>query len=180
MFTGCLWPGAAALCVKRTLMKRIILALALALALSALAAEGPRESEADNLREVAFKTLIYEAAAAQQGYRVYFLSLGNTWTNDRPFAIDPSDGFMKRFEGRTPPVRKVSQSRSVKGEVRDKISDQRGVIFTVTDLKWISDTEVEAKCSVFKAGLNAYTDKYTLTKKNNQWKVTDKKSLSIS
>ena len=140
-----------------------------------------QEAEEGNVREVAFKTLIYEAAAAQEGYKVYFLSLGNTWTNDRPFGIDPSDGFMKRFEGRTPPVRKASQSKiGEEGEVRDKSSGQRGVIFTVTDLKWVSDQEVEATCSVFKAGLNGYTFKYTLTRKNNQWKVTNKKMVSIS
>lgn len=162
-------------------MTRIILFLASALTLGALAAEGPREAEVENLREVAFKTLIYEAAAAQEGYKVYFLSFGDTWVNDRPFAIDPSDGFMKRFEGRTPPVKKASQSRiGEKGEVRDRSSGQLGVIFTVTDIKWASDQEAEAVCSVFKAGLNGYAYKYTLTKKNNQWKVTNKKLVSIS
>ena len=137
--------------------------------------------EQDNVREVAFKTLIYEAAAAQHGYRVYFLSLGNTWTNDRPAEIDPSDDFMKRFAGRAPPIRKVSQSRiDEAGEVRDKTSGQRGVIFTVTDLKWTSDREVTAKCIVFKAGLSAYVNEYKLTRKYNQWKVTDIKLVSIS
>ncbi len=67
-----------------------------------------------------------------------------------------------------------------KGEVRDKASGQRGVIFTVTDLKWVSDAEVEATCSVYKAGLNGHTSKYTLSRKNNQWKVTNRKLVSIS
>jgi hypothetical protein len=132
-----------------------------------------QEAEEGNVREVAFKTLIYEAAAAQDGYKVYFLSLGNE--------IDPSEEFMKRFEGRTPPVKKASLSKiGEKGEVQDKSSGQRGVIFTVTNLKWVSNQEVEATCDVFKAGLNGYTYKYTLTRKNNQWKVTNKKLVSIS
>jgi hypothetical protein len=162
-------------------MTRIILFLAWALTLSALAAEGSREAEVENLREVAFKTLIYETAAAQHGYKVYFLSIGNTWTNDRPFDIDPPDGFMKRFGGRTPPVKKASQSRiGENGEVRDRSSGQLGVIFTVTDIKWASDQEAEAVCSVFKAGLNGCAYKYTLIRKNDKWKVTNKKLVSIS
>jgi len=157
-----------------------ILFLTSALTLTALAGEEPRESEAHNVREVAFKSLIYEAAAAQQGYRVYFLSLGSTWTNDTPFAIDPSDTFMTRFAGRTPPVKKVSQSKKAeRGQVLDKSTGQLGVIFTVADLKWVSDQEVEATCSVYKAGLNGYAYKYTLIKKNNQWKVANKKLVSI-
>ncbi len=158
-----------------------ILILVVALTLTALAAEQPRESNADNVREVAFKSLIYEAAASRDGYRVYFLSLGTTWTNDTPFMIDPSDGFMKRFAGRTPPVKKVSQSKKGEGgEVLDKNTGQRGVIFTVTDIKWISDKEVEAECSVYKAGLNGYAHKYTLSSRNKQWKVTSKKLVRIS
>lgn len=140
-----------------------------------------QQAEQDNVREIAFKTLIYEAAAAQQGYKVYFLSLGNTWTNDRPFEIDPSDAFMKRFQGRSPPVKKASQSKiGQEGEVRDKSSGHRGVIFIVSDLKWVSAQEVQATCSVFMAGLAGYTYQYTLTRKDNRWKVTDKKMVSIS
>jgi len=137
-----------------------------------------QKAEEDNVREVAFKTLIYEAGAAREGYRVYFLSVSKTRTNT-PF--DPSDGFMKRFAGRTPPVKKVSQSQMGDGgKVLDKSTGQRGVIFTVTDLKWISDEEVEATCDVYMAGLNGYTYKFTLSRKNNQWKVTNKRLVSIS
>jgi hypothetical protein len=157
-----------------------ILFLMLSLVLTSVAAEGSRESEADSLREIVFKRLIYDAAAAQEGYKVYFLSLGYAWMNDRP-EIDPSDRLMKRFAGRTPPVKKGSQSKiDEKGEVRDKNSGRRGVIFSVTDLKWVSDHEVEATCGVFKAGLNSSTYKYTLIRKNSQWKVTNKKMISIS
>jgi len=158
-----------------------ILFLALAQALTPLAAQGLSESEADNLREVAFKTLIREAAEAQNGFKVYFLCLGDTWTNDTPSAIDPSDTFMARFAGRTPPVKKVSQSKKGEaGQVFDKITGQRGVIFTVDDLKWISDEEVEATCSVYKAGLDGYAYKYILNKKNNRWNVAKKTLWRVS
>jgi hypothetical protein len=140
-----------------------------------------QKAEEDNVREVAFKTLIYEAAATQEGYKVYFLSWGTSWTNAAHVEFDPSDEFIGRFAGRTPPVKKVSQSRQgERGEVLDKSTGQRGVIFTVTDLKWVSDKEVDATCSVHKAGLNGYTYKYKLSREKNQWKVANKELVSIS
>lgn len=163
------------------LMMRTIFLVSL-LVLKAVGAEQARPKDEDNVREVAFKSLIYETAAAQEGYRVYFLSIGLTWTDDNHFTYkDPSDELMKRFAGRTPPVKEVSQSRKgERGGVLDKSTGQRGVIFTVTDLKWISDQEAEVTCSVYKSGLNGFSDRYTLSRKNNQWRVTNKKMLSIS
>ncbi len=152
------------------------------LALTALGAQETRSKEEDNLREVAFKTLIYEAAAAREGYSVYFLSVGLTWKDDNHFTeIDPSDELMKRFVGRNPPVRKVSDSRKADGgRVVDKSTGKPGVIFTVDDLKWISDNAAETRCAVYKAGLNGIVYKYTLSKTNNQWKVTTKELKSVS
>ncbi len=157
-----------------------ILFLVQALTLTALAAEKQREAEVDKVREVAFKSLIYNAAASQHGYKVYFLSLGSTWTNNARFDIDPSDEFMSRFRGRTPSVKKASQAKIGDLAVIDKTTGQRGVVFTLSDLKWISDQAVEVTCNVYMAGLSSYTSKYTLSRKKNQWKVTDRKFVNIS
>ncbi len=152
------------------------------LALTAVGAEQTRSKDEDNLREVAFKSLIYQTAAAREGYNVYFLSVGLSWTADNHFTErDPSDELMQRFVGRNPPVRKVSDSRKADGgRVVDKSTGKPGVIFTVDDLKWISDNEAETRCVVYKAGLNGVVYRYTLSRTNNQWKVTSKKLVSVS
>ena len=152
------------------------------LALAAVAAEQAQSKDEDNVREVAFKSVIYETAAAREGYSVYFLSVGLTWTDDNHFTEkDPSDELMRRFVGRNPPVRKVSDSRKADGgRVVDKSTGKPGVIFTVDDLKWISDNQAETRCAVYKAGLNGVVYKYTLSRTNNQWKVTSKKLVSVS
>lgn len=160
-------------------MVRSIL-LALFVASNALAADQPPQQDEDGVREVVSKALIYEASGAQQGYKVYFLSLGSTWTGKGIARTDPSDEFMKRFAGRTPPVRKVSACEDKGSKVADKQTGARGIIFTVSDLKWISNTEVVVDGDVCKAGLNGYTMTYTLKRNNSQWKITDSKLQSIS
>ncbi len=172
--------GAAAERCTSPMMRTVFLVLLVALTVAG--AEQARSKDEDDVREVAFKSLINETAAAQQGYRVYFFSVGLKWTDDNHFTYkDPSDEFMKRFAGRKPPVRKVSDSRKADGgRVEERSTGQPGVIFMIDNLRWTSDNGAEASCSVYKSGLNGFALKYTLSRTNNQWKVTSRSLVSVS
>ena len=152
----------------------------LILAFAALGADQLRPKDEDDAREAAFKTLVQRAGGAPQGYKVYFFSVGHTFTNSTFTRIDPTDEFMKRFAGRKPPIQKVSACKDTGEKVVDAKTGERGIIFTVSDLKLVGHDAVEATCSVYRAGLDMLVYKYTLTKKNNQWNVTKKELVSIS
>jgi hypothetical protein len=169
------------LCLSIVNMHRVLLFLAVLVA-PVLGAEQLRQAEEDDVREVLFKHLIFNAAGAQRGFRVYFLSVGETWTNSSPRTLreDPSDEFMKRFADRTPPVRKVSSCEDRGKDVVEKETSRPGLIFTVRKLKWISKTEIEASGSVYQAGLAAHWATYTLMKVGGKWKITGVKNSGVS
>ena len=135
-------------------------------------AEQTAAKEDDDIREIVIRAL-FRDAGIRGGVKVFFLS-AEEWRTD------PTDGFMARFASNKPPVRKVSLSAEKEGKVFDKQTGERGVIFSVMNLRRKSDTEVQIDGSVYRAGLNGYTDTYTLTKKSGKWKITDKKIKSIS
>ena len=94
---------------------------------------------------------------------------------------DPTDEFMKRFADHKPPVRKDSACRADgdKG-VRDKKTDERGLIFWITTIEWKSDTEVGVKGGYYEGRLSSSANTYTVKKENGKWKVTNNKLDWIS
>ncbi len=161
-------------------MRHAIPLLWLLASFTALGAERGPQAQEDNAREVLFNYLIHQESGAQQRPKVYFLSLGTIWTNRTITRIDPTDEFMRRFEGRVPPVRKVSLCVDDYRKVADKNTGQRGIIFTVADFKWLSKTEIEAVGNVYKAQLNGYWNTYTLTNDGRKWKVAHTKMGGVS
>jgi sugar (pentulose or hexulose) kinase len=87
---------------------------------------------------------------------------------------------MRQFAGRKPPVRKVSACEDRQTNVVEKTTGQRGIIFTVSHLRWISSSEVEALGHVYEAGLAAQWATYTLTNSSGKWKVTKTKDGGVS
>lgn len=152
--------------MKRRSFLLAILPLFLFLAPFARAAPETRAVQEDNIREAVFRHQFGNNASGQkQGAKVYFLSLG--------WKTDPSDEFMARFAGNTPPVKKVSEadSSAMKG-VHDKKTGESGLIFNVGKITWKSDTEATANGGYYKAGLSASGNTYTLEKKDGVWTVT--------
>jgi len=151
------------------------LALLLVFASAGMAATQARQSQEDDIREAVFRWQFnHNVSGLQTNAKVYFLAVGEK-------GGDPSDEFMKRFVGNKPPVRKRSQCTANAGRrVLDKQTGEQGLIFNVTSLRWISDTEVEAEGGYYEAGLSSSGNIYTLKKDNGKWKMTRDKLVEIS
>jgi hypothetical protein len=156
-------------------MKAIVfLFLFLILALPALAGEAERESQIDDIREAVFRWQFdHNASGQQKKARIYFLEVG-----EKPG--DPTDQFMNRFADHKPPVRKVSACTLNTGEVRNKKTREKGLIFRVTKIEWKSDIEVEVTGGYHEALLSSSGNTYTVKKENGKWKVTKDKMDWIS
>jgi hypothetical protein len=139
------------------------------------AAENLRQSQEDDIREAVFRYQFeHNASGQQKTAKVFFIGVeGN--------AGDPSDMLLKRFADNKPPVRKASASHFVKGKgIVDKQTGELGLAFSVTSIKWISDTEVQANGGYYEAEESSSGNTYTLQKENGKWKVTKSKMNWIS
>jgi hypothetical protein len=112
-------------------------------------------------------------AAAENRIAALYLSLGD---KDQ----DPSDDFMKRFAEHKPPVRKVSACSTKKVCVEDRKTGERGLIFRIQSIKWISNTKVEARGGYYEDGLSASGNIYTVVERKGKWVVVKDKMESIS
>ncbi len=138
----------------------------------------PRSAQEDDIREAVFRYQFeHNASGTQQTAQFYCLSLGE-YSKD----IDPDDGLMQRFQGHKPAVKKVSQCIcSPEVGVKDKeIGQSGGLVFRVTSIRWISNTEVEVEGGYYEGGLSASGNVYQVVRKGNQWVVTDDKMRWIS
>jgi hypothetical protein len=128
--------------------------------------EVSRSAEEDRVAEVLFRHLLQE----HQGLRVYFLSRDGA---------DPSDDFMRRFQGKKPLIKK--KSLSVRGKYRnihDKESGAIAGIVSVGPVKWISDSEVEIGGSFYDGEVIEY--RYRMARTNIGWIVSGKEFVMES
>lgn len=140
-----------------------------------LAADNARDSQTDDIREAVLRwQFTHNASGQQTNAQVYFVKVGEK-------GGDPTDEFMKRFADHKPPVRKVSARSASAGKgVLDKKTEEKGLVFSVTSIKWKSDTEVDVSGGYYEAGLSASGNTYTLKKEKGKWKVTEDKMHWIS
>jgi hypothetical protein len=130
-------------------------------------------SREDAVREAVFKHQIGRMTLARQEEEVVFLSVGQEG--------NPSDALLARFAGRRPVVKKVSESMSRKYEgIFDRETGGRGVIFSVTSIKWISETEAEVEGGHYTAPLAASGHVYKVRLENGKWVVKDDEMKWIS
>ena len=88
--------------------------------------------------------------------------------------VNPSDALLARFAGRRPPVKKVSESVSKKYEgIFDKETGKKGILFIVTSIKWISETEAEVEGGHYTAPLEASGHVYKVRFENGKWVVKE-------
>jgi len=125
-----------------------------------------RLAQEDEIREAVFR-YEFRHNSSGQGARagVYCISVGEQ-------NADPPDGFMRRFAGFTPPVRKASDcSTHPLNGVVEKKTGKRGLLFRVRSVKWLSDTEVHVVGGYFEDGLSASGNTYTVVRTRNGWMV---------
>lgn len=78
---------------------------------------------------------------------------------------------MERFADDKPTIKKESQAKLGDG-VKDRDTGERGLIFRVGNIKWVSDTEVEVEGGYYEAGLSSSGNTYFLKKQKDKWVVT--------
>ena len=153
----------------------ILPSLALALfAYVCFPSKATRSAEEGDVREAVFRYQFeHNSSGQQKKAAVYCLSVGEN--------TDPSDDFIRRFANHKPPVRKISQCDVGPFDgVVDKLTHKLGLVFRVSSIKWISETEVEASGGYYEAGLSASGDTYTVRKWLGKWRVTKDKMNWIS
>lgn len=138
----------------------------------------PRSAQENDIREAVFRYQFqHNASGAQQTAEFYCLSLGE-YSNE----LDPDDELMQRFQGHKPAVKKISQC--VYGPemgVQDADTGQSGgLVFRVTHIEWISDTEVKVEGGYYEGGLSASGNIHWVVRQGNRWVVTKDQMQWIS
>jgi hypothetical protein len=103
----------------------------------------------DDIREAVFRYMFDHEARQQKPYaKYYFIGIGKVGEGD-----DPSEEFMKRFEGNVPIVKKMSQSTaSSSGIVVDKETGDGGIRYSVSEKRWINENHAEVEAGYYVAG----------------------------
>lgn len=104
-----------------------------------------------------------------QNIDVRFLSVG-----DPVLEKDPTDYFLKRFQGEPFSVKKVSQCKLNAG-VEDRETGLKGKICQVTSIKWVNDSEVEVTGGIYFDLMAAGGYIYHVVRENDQWIVKEAK-----
>ncbi|HYW69554.1 MAG TPA: hypothetical protein VE961_00880 [Pyrinomonadaceae bacterium] len=121
-------------------------------------------ADEDDIREAVFRfQFTHNNSGQQQNANFYFLSVGK----DK----DPDDAFMRRFDQNSPPVKKRSQAVG-NGEVFDKDSGKRGVIFRIARIEQVTEDQALVDGGYFEADLSASGNTYTVERQDHKWMVT--------
>jgi hypothetical protein len=138
-----------------------------------LATDTNRLGQEDTIREVVFQYQFeHNASGQQKRARAFCLALGEKRS-------DPGDELMKRFAHHRLPIHKASACPvKSSGEVIDNHTNEPALIFFVSSITWISDSEGRRRLRGGKLSSSGNTD--TVRKQNGKWEVTDDKMNSIS
>jgi hypothetical protein len=130
-----------------------------------------RVPEEDNIRECIFRYRMDEYKSSGP----FFLRINGK---------DPSDSFMARFASSKNQVKKASQSYFKKdpfpGSLRDRSTDEQGILFSVSSLSWLSPDRAEVRGGMYCGGLCADAGVYRLEKKGARWVVVEYKVEMVS
>lgn len=131
----------------------------------------------DQVRDALFRYLfMHDGRASRDWARVYFLAV---MEGDKQ--RDPSGALMQRFAGHRPRVERASLADISfdRGAVH-RYTREQGVVFTVGDLKRVSDDVVEAECAYYAGNLAASGGTYRVERKAGVWIVMPPKQVWVS
>jgi hypothetical protein len=143
--------------------------LAVSLIQGCTPADDTRQKAEDDARETAFRYWFADIAKPSD-MNAYYLSFGSIHDD-----IDPSDEFMKRFEGHKPPVKKASQCEYLRSSVRDTSTGEIGLLFWSTGIKWVNAKEIEVDSGWYLDRLGASGCVLRIVLENKRWWVTDRR-----
>ncbi|MEA3211968.1 MAG: hypothetical protein QOE70_5025 [Chthoniobacter sp.] len=130
-------------------------------------ARNRRLLEEDNIRATVFRYLFgYNDSNPDTDVSAYFINIDGN---------DPSEAFMARFANHRLPVKKASAAITGKGlNTMDRVTGKLGLPFSVTDLKWLSESKVEISGNYHEGG-----DRYEVTHTTNGWWVTKETNVWV-
>lgn len=140
-------------------------------------ADDSREAAGWDVREAVFRHQFEDnASGGQRSVAYYFLAWGNPTERE-----DPPAKFLERFEGHTPRVVPVSKSTVAEdSSVVHRDDGKRGLIFQITDLRWIDQTTAEVQGGYYEGNVSASGNLYRVEKQGDGWVVTEDRMLWIS
>jgi hypothetical protein len=120
----------------------------------------PKPEAEDEVRAFAFWHLLNDNSSGD----TYFLAIAvfDSATGKSMYA-DPTDDFMKRFDGARSPVRKLSESATHSG----------GRKLYVGEIRWLNDRVVKIGCSMTCGILCGYGYELTLAFTWRGWTITE-------
>jgi hypothetical protein len=160
----------------KAIVRATNLLLLLAITSASLAVDTDRTSQEDDIRETVFRHQFdHNASGQQKSAHAYCLAI-LVGSKDS----DPSDQFVKRFAHHKPPVRKASACRWDSTKVVENRTGRPALIFHVSRITWISDTEVTVDGGYEEGNVSSSGNTYTVTKRNGKWEVTHDQMNVIS
>ncbi len=131
-------------------------------------------SEEDTIREAVFRYQFdFNASAVGKAANVYFLSVegGN----------DPSPQLLRQFQGHRPLVKPASASVLEAGtaQVLDGESGLPGLIFWISEIRWLGGDKVEAEGGYEEASESGAGNVYRLQKEDGRWGVVGAQMIWI-
>ena len=140
------------------------------------------ESIEDEIYKTVFKYQFeHNDSGQQQNTNIYFLSI-MTYSDSagRLIHSDPNDNILNYFIDNQPPVKRFSKcKRSISG-VFDIDTNERGLLFYISEIKWISSNQIEVKGGYFESGISSAGYTYYVKYLNGEWVVIKKILIWIS
>jgi len=157
-------------------LSAVLLPLLVAATTALFASDADRIHGEDDIRESVFLYQFeHNASGLQQHAHSYCLFV----TVDEK-RVDPSNEFLKRFAHHKPPVRKGSDCHWKKDvAVYDRLG-RLALIFTVSKINWISDTEATVGGGYQEGNVSSSAEGYTVKRQAGKWVVTPGQAMVIS
>jgi len=131
-------------------------------------------SEEDQIREAVFwYQFEFNVSGLGKAANAYFLSVEDN--------EDPGPQLLEQFSGHRLPVKPVSASTLESGtaQVLDRESGRPGLIFRITEIRWLNDDEAEVDGGYQEASESATGNTYRVVKADDRWEVVECQMLLI-
>jgi hypothetical protein len=140
---------------------------------SAAASAAARLRAEPAVREVVFRHLFANnASGLKDRAAAYYIRFREA---------DPEAAFLARFAGQEPPVLPASRCEASKEQgVLDRATGERGLLFTIESIEWLSDGEAVVVARYYEAGLSAAGYRLLVVWSGSRFRVEESSMLWIS